>query len=209
MVTIAPELPGSREFIEKCPAIVSLGHSDADYETAKGAMNAGVRCLTHTFNAMPPIHHRSPGPIIAAAENENVYAQIIADGKHIHPAVLRMIIKLMGKERIILISDSMRACGMPDGEYDLGGQMMTVKNGVALTADGRLAGSTSTLIECVKFLISSGFDEDDAVMMASENPARLMGITKGKIEVGYDADFIFVDDSFNLKKVMINGRFCK
>ena len=131
------------------------------------------------------------------------------DGKHIHPAVLRMLIKLMGKERVILISDSMRATGMPDGEYDLGGQTMTVKDGTALTADGHLAGSTSTLFECVKFLINSGVDEADAVMMASETPSRLMGLNKGRIEVGYDADFIFVNERFDLKNTMISGRFCK
>lgn len=209
MVTIAPELPGSKSFIEECPAVISLGHSDADYETAKGAIRAGVRCLTHTFNAMPSIHHRAPGPILAAVESESTYAQIIADGKHIHPAVLRMIVRLMGADRVILISDSMRATGMPDGDYDLGGQHITVKDGTALTDDGHLAGSTSTLFDCVRFLISVGISADDAFRMASENPAVLMGIEKGKIQVGYDADFIFVGDDFELKKVMINGKFCE
>ena len=207
IVTLAPEMEGSLEFIKSCPAILSLGHSDADYNTAMGAIASGVRCLTHTFNAMPPIHHRAPGPILAAAESEDVYAQVIADGIHIHPAVLRMTAKLVGKDRMILISDSMRAAGMPDGEYDLGGQTMRVEGGRALTKDGHLAGSVATLFDCVRFVISIGFDAEDAVRMASENPARLMGLNKGKIEAGYDADFIFVDDSFNLVGTMINGIF--
>ena len=209
IITMAPELPGSREFIENCDAVVSLGHSDADYETAKGAFLAGVRCLTHTFNAMPGIHHRKPGPILAAAETDNVYAQIIADGNHIHSSVLRMIIKLMGKERIILISDSMRATGMDDGEYDLGGQKIIVTHGFALTEDGHLAGSTSTLFDCVKHLVSLGVNAKDAVMMASENPAKLMGLNKGKIEIGYDADFIFTDENFNLVGTAVKGVLSK
>jgi N-acetylglucosamine-6-phosphate deacetylase len=207
MVTIAPELPGSRKFIEECPAIVSLGHSDADYETAKGAFAAGVRCLTHTFNAMNGIHHREPGPIGAAAENGEVYAQLITDGKHVHPSVVKMLINIFGDERIIIISDSIRATGIDDGEYSFGGQKITVTNRTALTENGALAGSTSTLFDCVRSLISFGIEEERAVKMATENPARLMGLDKGQIKVGMDADFILVDDSFNLIHSIARGEF--
>ena len=201
MVTIAPELPGSKSFIENCEAVVSLGHSDADYDTAKGAFSAGIRCLTHSFNAMNGIHHRNPGPIIAASENENVYGQLITDGTHIHPAVVRSFIKLLGEDRVVIISDSMRATGLEDGEYDLGGQAVYVVDGVARIENGAIAGSTTTLFGCVKAAIKKmEVPEELAVKMATENPARLMGLNKGKIEVGYDADFIVVDDNFNLKK---------
>ena len=202
MVTIAPELPGSKSFIENCEAVVSLGHSDADYDTAKGAFSAGIRCLTHSFNAMNGIHHRNPGPIIAASENENVYGQLITDGTHIHPAVVRSFIKLLGEDRVVIISDSMRATGLEDGEYDLGGQAVYVVDGVARIENGAIAGSTTTLFGCVRAAIKKmEVPEELAVKMATENPARLMGLNKGKIEVGYDADFIAVDEDFNLKKV--------
>ena len=207
MVTIAPELPGSRKFIEECPAIVSLGHSDADYDTAKGAFAAGVKCLTHTFNAMNGIHHREPGPIVAAAEAKDVYAQLITDGKHVHPSVVKMLINIFGDDRIIIISDSIRATGIEDGEYLFGGQKITVKNRTALTETGALAGSTSTLFECVKSLISFGIEEERAVKMATLTPARLMGLRKGEIKVGADADFILVDDSFTLIHSIARGEF--
>lgn len=207
MITMAPELPGSKAFIDSCDAIVSLGHSDADYDTSRGAFRAGVRCLTHTFNAMNGIHHRKPGPILAAAENPDVYAQLICDGKHVHPAVVKMLINIFGDERIILISDSIAATGAEDGEYVFGGQKITVLGGTALTVDGLLAGSTSPLFECVRTLISFGISEERAVKMASENPSRLMKLNKGKIEVGYDADFIIVNDSFEIVESIVRGEF--
>ena len=205
MVSIAPELPGSRTFIENCPAVVSIGHTDCDYDTALGAMRVGAKCLTHTFNAMNGIHHRMPGPIGAASDTEGVYCQLITDGKHIHEASIRMLVKIMGEDRIIIISDSMRATGLGDGEYEFGGQRITVESGYARTEGGNLAGSTSTLFECVKKMISFGFSAESAVKMASENPARLMGLNKGKIEVGYDAEFIIVDDDFNLIRAITRG----
>ena len=117
-----------------------------------------------------------------------------------------MLIRIYGTERVILISDAMRATGLGDGEYEFGGQTMIVKDGIALTPDGHLAGSTATLFDCVKKAISFGIKEEDAVKMASENPARLMGLNKGKIEVGYDADFIIVDENFNLVKAIVGGK---
>ena len=204
-VTIAPECEGSEQFIKECPAVVSLGHTDADYDTAKRAFDLGAKKLTHTYNVMPPIHHRAPGPIGAGSESEGVYAELICDGKHVHKAAVKMLIKIFGVDRVILISDSMRATGLGDGVYSFGGQPITVKDGTALTETGNLAGSTSTLFDCVKCAISFGIDEYDAVKMATENPARLMGLNKGKIEVGYDADFIIVDEDFNLIKAIARG----
>ena len=204
-VTVAPETEGALEFISSCPAVISLGHTDADYDTASRAFEAGARCLTHTYNAMPGIHHRAPGPIGAASERDDVYAELICDGKHIHKAAVKMLIKLFGYDRVILISDSMLATGLSDGRYMFGGQPIDVKDGTALTDTGHLAGSTSTLFDCVRVAISFGISEEDAVKMASENPARLMGLNKGKIEVGYDADFIIVDEGFNLIRAVARG----
>ena len=206
-VTIAPETEGSEEFIRDCPAVVSLGHTDADYNTAMKAFAAGARSLTHTYNVMPGIHHRAPGPIGAGSDSPEVMAELICDGRHVHSSAVKMLIKIFGTDRIMLISDSMKATGLTDGVYLFGGQNITVKDGMALTETGNLAGSTSTLFECVKTAISFGIKEEDAIKMASENPARHMGLNKGKIEVGYDADFIIVDDDFNLVNAIARGEF--
>ena len=132
-------------------------------------------------------------------------AELITDGKHIHPSAVRMLFKIFGADRIILVSDAMRAAGLDDGEYSFGGQTVIVKDGTALTLDGHLAGSTKTLFECVKNAISFGIPEEIAIKAATENPAKLMGLNKGKIEVGYDADFIIVDRDFNLIKAIARG----
>ncbi len=206
-VTLAPEAEGSLEFIRSCPAQISLGHTDASYDTAMAAFEAGASSLTHTYNVMPGIHHRAPGPIGAGSDSEGAMAELICDGKHVHAAAVRMLIKIFGTDRVVLVSDSMRATGLGDGEYSFGGQKITVKGGTALTEGGNLAGSTSTLFDCVRVAISFGIPEHIAVKMASENPARLMKLNKGKIEVGYDADFIIVDDSFNLIQSIARGEF--
>lgn len=204
MVTVAPELENAFDFIKKCKAVVSIGHTDCDYECAKEAIRLGAKCLTHTFNAMPPIHHRNPGPI-GAAFDENIFVQVICDGIHIHPSVIRLLYKLFGTERMILISDSMRATGLSDGEYEFGGQKITVKNSVARTMDGAIAGSTSTLLNCVKKAMEFGIPERDAFKMASRTPCEFLGIKKGQIEVGYDADFIALDNNYNVIYTVIGG----
>lgn len=200
MVTIAPELSGSMEFIKNCKAVVSIGHTDCDYETAVEAIKNGAKCLTHTFNAMPPLHHRNTGPI-GAAIDENIYVQVICDGLHLHKSIVKMLYRTFGADRMILISDSMRATGLSDGEYEFGGQMIDVKNGIARTKDGALAGSTTNLMNCVKKAIEFGIPKEDAIKMATETPAKLMGIKKGKLEVGYDADFVVTDHDFNVIEV--------
>ena len=204
-ITLAPEVEGALEFISRCPAVCSIGHSTCDYDTAKAAFAAGAKCLTHTYNCMSPLHHRAPGPIPAGAES-GAYAELICDGIHVHPAMVRLLIKLYGKEHVVLISDSVRPTGLEDGIYELGGLDIKVTDGVARTMDGNLAGSTATLLHCVKCAISFGIPEEDAFKMATENPARLMGLeTKGKVQVGYDADLIILDEKYNLLRVIVRG----
>ena len=204
MITIAPEVEGGIDFIKNCEAVVAIGHTDATYDVAMEAFRAGAKCLTHTFNAMPSIHHRAPGPIPAGMES-GAYAQIICDGEHVHPAVVKMLIKLYGTDRVILISDSMHAQGMPDGKYVFGGLDIVVKDSIARTEGGNLAGSTKCLADCVRKAIKIGISEYDAVKMASETPARLMGLNKGKVEAGYDADLIIVDGEFNIISTVVRG----
>lgn len=204
LVTLAPELDGAIEFIKNCGCPVSLGHTDASYDCAVEAIESGALCITHTFNAMAPLHHREPGAI-GAAIDENIYVQVISDGLHLHPSIVRMLYRLFGPERMVLISDSMCATGVSDGDYSFGGQPIRVDNGVARTLSGAIAGSTSTLFECVKKAISFGIPEQDAFRMASRTPAEMLGIKKGRILVGYDAEFIAVDDNLNLTMCVIKG----
>ena len=205
MVTIAPELEGSLDFIRECKASVSIGHTDCDYRTALAAIDAGAACLTHTFNAMNPIHHRKPGPIGAAFEKK-IHVQLICDGLHVHKAVVLMLYKLFGRDRVVLISDSMRATGLGDGEYEFGGQPVIVKDNVARTLDGAIAGSTSTLWQCVKKAVEFGIPFEDAVYMATATPAGLIGVrSKGRLAGGSDADFLILDDDLEISKVVIGG----
>ena len=200
LITIAPEVEGAIDFIKECDAVVCIGHSSADYETSMLAFEAGAKCITHTFNAMSPIHHRDPA-IIGAGADSGAYAQIISDGFHLHPSTVRLAIKMFGKDKVVFISDSIPATSVGDGEYIFGGQHTTVRDGKSYLDNGTINGSTTNLFDCVRCAISFGIPEADAVKMATENPARLMNLNKGKIEVGYDADFILVDEDFNLVKV--------
>lgn len=208
LLTLAPEIQGAIDYIKNSDTVICLGHTEADYDTAMTAAEAGAKCLTHTFNAMPPLHHRKPA-LIGAAFDSDMYVQVICDGKHIHPSVIRILYKLFGADRMVLISDSMRATGVPDGEYEFGGLTITVKDKTARTQDGALAGSTSTLFECVKCAIEFGIPEADAFKMASETPARLMGLNRGVIKPGYDCDLIILNDKNELDTVIINGEIIK
>ena len=209
IVTVAPEVEGAIDFIKNCDAMVCLGHSVGNYDSACAAADAGAKCLTHTFNVMPPLLHREPG-LIGAAIDKGMYAQAICDGVHIHPAAIRALYKMFGKDKMVLISDCVEATGLKeDGEYSFGGVPVVLKDGIVRTLEGNLAGSTTNLFDCVKCAISFGIPEKEAFEMASETPAKLMGLNKGKIEVGYDADFITVDDNYNLCNVVINGEIFK
>lgn len=208
LITIAPETEGAEEFIKNTDAVICLGHTNADYETAMKAAGAGAKCLTHTFNAMPPLHHREPS-LIGAAFDSDMYVQAICDGKHIHPSVIRILYKLFGADRMVLISDSMRATGLTDGNYEFGGLTITVKDRTARTQDGALAGSTSTLFECVRCAIEFGIPERDAFKMASQTPARLMGLNRGIIEEGSDCDLIVLNDKNELDTVIIGGKILR
>lgn len=206
LITLAPELDGAIDFIKECPIKVAIGHTSCDFDTACLAIEAGANCLTHTFNAMPSIHHRAPGPIIAGAEC-GAYAQLICDGIHVHPAMIRSLISLYGEDRVIFISDSISATGLPDGDYILGGLKTTMRSGIVTLTTGALAGSSVTLLECVRRAISFGIDERAAFKMASETPARYLGLNKGVIAEGYDADFIVLDDELNLIRSIVRGEF--
>lgn len=203
MVTLAPELEGAIDQIKRMNAVVSLGHSAADYKTSELAFKNGAKCLTHTFNAMSPLHHRDPA-LIGAAYDHGGYIQLITDGFHIHPSVVRMMYRLFGADRMIIISDCMEATGMPDGEYTLGGQPVFVKNGEARLQDGTVAGSTTNLMTCVQRAISFGIPPRDAFRMASKTPAELMGMKKGEIAVGYDAEYLLLDENYQLLEVVVN-----
>ena len=209
IVDLAPELAGSVEFVEQAKKLctVSIAHTDSDYEHAKAAIDAGVTHLTHLYNAMPPIHHRKPGVIGAASENPAVSAEIICDGIHVHPASIRMAFKLFGAERMVLISDALRCCGMPDGEYELGGQQVFLAENVARLADGTIAGSATNLYDCMRNAVRFGIPLEDAVRAATWNPARQIRALDrvGSIANGKLADFVICDGELNRQAVYLGG----
>ena len=208
IVDVAPELPGSVEFVEKAKALttVSIAHTDADYEEAKAVIDAGVTHLTHLYNAMPPIHHRKPGVIGAGSENEGVVAELICDGYHIHPSSIRMAFRLF-PGRICLISDSLRCCGMPEGKYELGGQDVFLKGGVARLEDGTIAGSASNVYTCMLNAIEYGIPRETAITAATLTPAKEIGADEliGSIEQGKLADFVVCDADLKPEAVYIGG----
>ena len=209
IVDVAPETEGGIDFVRKAGQLarVSIAHTEADYETACLAFDAGAGHLTHMFNAMPGIHHRNPGPVCAAAEREAVTAELICDGRHIHESVVRLAFQLM-PGRICLISDSLRCCGMPDGEYMVGGQKSILQDGAARLEDGTLAGSSTNLFACMKNAIRFGIDVKEAINAASLIPARALGCEDrtGSIREGKYADFIVCNDRLEKKKVYLGGR---
>lgn len=207
LVTIAAEAPGAEEFIAKASEkyTVSIAHSNANYEQAMKAIEKGVTNITHLYNAMPPFNHREPG-VIGAAYDSDVYTEIIVDGIHIHPAVVRATFKNKGKNKVILVSDSMSAAGMPEGEYELGGQKVFVKDGARL-ANGTLAGSTASLIFCVQKAVEFGIPLEEAIMAATLNPAKLLGMSHkiGSLDVGLESDMVILDDNLNIVRTFVKG----
>ena len=211
LVDIAPEEPGAEEFIREMAneVRISLAHTCTDYDTAARAFELGARQLTHLYNAMDPMHHRKPGPIPAAVEHGEVTAEIIADGVHIHPAMVRLAFQLFGDNRMILISDTLRAAGLEDGTYDLGGQDVTVRGPVATIDNGALAGSVSDLMRCLTVAVRDmGIPLASAVKAASANPARALGLDaeRGAIEPGKVADAVLLDkETLDLRAVVLRG----
>ena len=211
IVDIAPELEGSVEFVEKAKELctVSIAHTDCTYDDAKAAIDAGATHVTHLYNAMPGINHRNPGVIPAAVENKNVRAEIICDGMHIHPAAVRLAFSMFGGERMILISDSGRCAGQPDGtEFELGGQMATLINGVARLSDGTIACSATNLYQCLLNTLSWGIAEEDVVRACTYNPACALGVQDvvGSIETGKQADFLVCSQGYADKRVFLAGK---
>lgn len=208
LVSVAPEEPGALEFIKEVAdeVVVSIAHTTADYDTSSAALAAGARQVTHLFNAMPPFSHRAPG-VVGAAFDSECKVELICDGVHIHPSVVRAVFQLFGARRVILISDTMRAAGMPDGDYTLGGQAVQVKGKYATLEDGTLAGSVTDLMSCMKTAVSFGIPLEDAVLAAAVNPAQAIGIYSrvGSIEPGKLANLAVLDEHLELKAVMCLG----
>ena len=188
---------------------ISLAHTNADYESAKAAFDAGANHAVHLFNAMPAFTHREPGVVGAVSDSEHVMAEIICDGVHIHPSMVRAAFKMMGANRMIFISDSMRATGMPDGQYTLGGLDVKVRgNRATLVSDGALAGSVTNLADCMRTAITKmGIPLETAIACATKNPAISLGIydERGSISVGKKADILLLDKNLTLKTVIKDG----
>lgn len=205
LVDVAPEQPGGLDFVEKASQLctVSIAHTTADYDQAKAAFDKGVTHATHLFNAMSGLHHRKPGVVGAVFDDSRVRGELICDGFHIHPAVLRAAFRLLG-DRALIVSDSMRANGMPEGEaFDLGGQMVTVHQGKALLPDGTIAGSVTNLHQEIKNLVSFGVPFEQAVKAATLIPARAIGLDGeiGSIAPGKRADLVVLDENLDIAAV--------
>ena len=206
LVTLAPNMDGAEEFIKEMheEVCISLGHTAADYDCASRAMKLGAHHVTHLYNAMQPFGHRAPGLIGAAMDDPECMVELICDGYHIHPSAIRAAFRMFGPERVILISDSMRATGMENGTYELGGQEVTVKDRKAVLKDGTLAGSATNLYGCMCKAVEFGIPLEQAIMAATANPARSIGIFDrvGSIRLGKQADLLLVSENLELKRVI-------
>ena len=211
LVDIAPEVEGNLDFIREChnEVRISIAHTCADYDTAKQALAAGATHMTHLYNAMPGITHRDPGPIIAALE-EGAEVELITDGVHIHPAMVRFTFNTFGDDHVILIADSMMACGLPDGQYSLGGQAVTVRGPRATLTEhpGTIAGSATCLYDCMRHAVMEmGVPLASAVRAASLNPARSIGVDAdyGSLDAGRWGNVILADAQLNIQHVIRKG----
>jgi N-acetylglucosamine-6-phosphate deacetylase len=213
LISVAPELAGMERFIRWAVAQgakVAIGHSMATYEEVLQAVEWGVSQATHTYNAMQGMHHRAPGTAGAVLTCDAIYAQIIADLVHVHPAMINLLLRAKGIDRTVLITDAMRAAGLPDGEYDLGGQTVTVAEGQARLASGNLAGSTLTMDRAVRNVVQHlDLSIPDALHMATVTPAMALGVDdhKGRLQPGYDADLVLLDQQLCVQWTMVQGRF--
>jgi N-acetylglucosamine-6-phosphate deacetylase len=212
MMTIAPELGGCLDIIHSLAdsnIVASFGHSHADYEQTLEGIKAGISHVTHLFNAMASLHHRAPGPLAAIFENGQVSAQVIADGIHIQPPVVKLAFNILGPEQIVLITDGMQAMGLPEGKYVYNGIEYESKDGTARYKDGTLIGTALGLSEIVsKFVQLTGCTLEAAVKTVTENPAKLLGIydKKGSITVGKDADLVLLEKDSSVYATIVGGK---
>ena len=212
LISLAPEVEDNKALIgyaRSRGAAVAVGHSSASFEQVAEAVKLGVNQSTHTFNQMEGIHHRKPGTVGAALMLDDIFAQFIADGVHLHPAIVKMIVQLKGPERAVLITDAIRGAGMPDGEYELGGQPITVKDGAVRLKDGTLAGSTLTMDQGVRNIAAfTGRPLRECIQMATWTPARSIGISnrKGSLEPGKDADLVLLTQDLQVAATLVMGK---
>lgn len=209
LISIAPETEGAIDCINRLSPKYhfSIAHTTADYEVACRAIEAGADHVTHLYNAMPVSTHRAPSVLGAAADHDSVYVELICDGIHVHPSIVRNTFRIFTDDRVVLISDSMRATGMPDGEYTLGGQDVTVKGALATLRDGTIAGSATNLYDCMMNAVSMGIPPESAIKAATINPAKSIGIDNivGSIEPGKRADILCLDPA-GMKRVIFGGQ---
>ncbi|MCG2768417.1 MAG: N-acetylglucosamine-6-phosphate deacetylase [Anaerolineae bacterium] len=211
-MTLAPELPHAREvaaLLRQAGVVASLGHTNVDYDTASAALQSDFTHVTHTCNAMRGFHHREPGALGAILASDAVTAELIADTIHVHPGAMKVLVRCLGSDRVVLITDAMAGAGLGDGQYDLVGHTVTVKDGRATLPDGTIAGSTATLDDCVRNMHQKvGVPLVEAVKMASLNPARAMGLTAsvGSIAVGREANLVVMDENVNVHATLVKGR---
>jgi len=210
MITLAPEVSGGVDLVKELNRrgwVISIGHTRADLKTLDEACKSGARHMTHFMNAMAPLHHRSPGPIAWGLARDDVTFDCIADGIHLDPFMLRLLLKVKGAGRISLISDAIAAAGKGDGDYDIWGETITVKNGRTANKSGSIAGSVISMLDAVRLLHSLGVSYVDLAQMASTNPARLLGVdsTCGSIELGKRADLVALDREGNVKLALVDG----
>ena len=212
IVTLAPEMPESAAYIDwaySVGALLAAGHSGASYEEMKKAISRGVLLVTHAFNAMPGIHHRLPGLLTAALLDPCVTIELIADGVHIHPSVLELALRLKGPDQVVLVSDGTRAVGMPDGEFELGGQKTYLKGGRMTLTDGTIAGSAAPLLAGVRLLTEIvGRPLYEVVRMAALNPAKLLKVDGrlGSLEAGKEATFLRLSPELTLLETWVRGK---
>ena len=211
MITLAPEVDGGVELVRELKArgwVISIGHTRADLRVLDDACAAGARHMTHFMNAMSPLHHRNPGPIAWGLSRDDVTVDMIADGIHLDPFMLRLLLKLKGARGISLISDAIAAAGKGDGDYDIWGETISVKDGRTANASGSIAGSVISMLDAVRLLHSLGVSYPDLALMSSLNPARLLNLDHecGSIEIGKRADLVALDKNTNVKLTLIGGR---
>jgi N-acetylglucosamine-6-phosphate deacetylase len=207
LVSLAPELPGALALIERivaAGAIAALAHTDATYEQAAAVIDAGARHAVHVFNGMRPLHHREPGVIGAVLDRAEVTCEVIADGHHVHPAVVRLLARAKGGGGV-LVTDAIEAAGLPDGDYRLGSEPVQVREGRAVNAEGNLAGSTLTMDAAVRNACAWGIPLPEALRMAATTPAALLGVRKGRIAPGYDADLAVLDADLRPVMTLVGG----